>query len=217
MDILGFISFLLLALIAAQRLFPTNCNGNMQKTSLAISLVFLCSRSLFTLFLPPSDTLCSSSLVAASSDTNWRCAVQGTFMMFGAYAAALLCSVRSYEVFAVVVFGSHWLRGWKWCVVWNGVCWGVPLVVSLAAVGTGSIGFIATRFCGPRFNLQEGLILYPLIGLSIPALIAEVWFLTRCVIVCVQARGREVLTGRFFEGRERGVRARRRGLQKRIL
>jgi hypothetical protein len=33
--------------------------------------------------------------------------------------------------------------------------------------------------------LQEGLILYPLIGLSIPALIAEVWFLTRCVIVCV--------------------------------
>jgi hypothetical protein len=97
-------------------------------------------------------------------------------------------------------------------VVWNGVCWGVPLVVSLAAVGTGSIGFIATRFCGPRFELQEGLILYPLIGLSIPALIAEVWFLTRCVIVCVHVWARS-LTDRYFEGRDRGVKVRRGGLQ----
>jgi len=51
MDTIGVISFILLiTLILAQRLFPKKCNGNMQKTSLAISLAFLSSRTIFTLF-----------------------------------------------------------------------------------------------------------------------------------------------------------------------
>jgi Slime mold cyclic AMP receptor len=163
MDALGFISFILgLLTISSQRLFPQKSNGNMQKTSMSICVLFLSARTIFTLFQPVQRTLCTSPIESATSDTNWRCAFQGFLVVFGAYGAVLWCSVRSYEVFAVVVFGTK-MRTGMWLLMWNTICWGVPLVVAIAAVATGSINFIATYFCGPRFDLQKGLIAYPLI------------------------------------------------------
>jgi hypothetical protein len=85
--------------------------------------------------------------------------------MVGAYASTLWCSVRSYEVFAVVVFGSR-LKSSFWKGIWNVICWGVPIVVSVAAISTDSFSFIATYFCGPKIAKQSGLILYPLIVIS---------------------------------------------------
>src|SRR5579859_1343148 len=182
-DVLGFISFVLLMfLVAGQRLFPKKCNGNLQKTCMALSVACLSSRTMFILFAGPEATLCSSAIESATSATNWRCAAQGFLLIFGTYASALWCSVRSYEVFAVVVFGYN-TRTWYWALLCTGICWGIPLIVAVAALGTNSLSFVMTYFCAPRLELQSSLMLWPLIAITIPALVAEIWFLARVMVV----------------------------------
>jgi Slime mold cyclic AMP receptor len=161
-DIVGFISFLLtLSNVAAQRLFPEKCNGNMQKTSVALAISILNARCIFTLFRPPVETLCSSAIESAASTSNWRCALQGFMVMFGAYSATLWASLRLYEVFAMVVFG--YTRSTAWLIGHNLVCWGAPLAIAVGTVATGSLSFIGSYFCGPRVDILPGLLLYPLI------------------------------------------------------
>lgn len=162
LDAIGLISFfLVLSLVGAQRLFPEKCNGNMQKTSVAVALLFLNGRAMFTVFAPPTTTLCVSAIESATARTNWRCALQGFMVVFGSYAASLWCSVRSYEVFAVVVFG--YTRTTAWIVGTNLLCWGAPMIIAVAAVGTGSLSFVSTYFCAPSLGLLSGFVLYPLI------------------------------------------------------
>ena len=95
-----------------------------KKKFLAIALTFLGSGTMLTLFLPPQETLCSSSVEGATLDTNWRPALRGFLMVFGATTAILWCSIRSYEVSSVAVFGSK-RRSGVWIVVSNAICWGI--------------------------------------------------------------------------------------------
>jgi hypothetical protein len=165
-DIINVISAILcVILLITYLVLPTSSQANYPKVCLAISLIMLNGAGFFTLTRSIRDrTLCNDHLSSANY-TNWRCALQGFFVVVGAHGAALWVSVRVYTLFSLVVMGKTG-GGWKLFVMENLFAWGIPLVFAIITLATRKTRFVYGRWCGPNLSLAPIVIYYPIIVLG---------------------------------------------------
>ena len=163
-DAMAFISLLLISvLLLSYLLIPTKSQANMQKISGTIALWILISIKCFTMFQSYSKTLCQSAFLGATF-RNPRCGVQAVLLTFGTHAVALWASMRAYTVLALITYQKSF-TSLRWRVAMNVVCWGIPLLVAVAAIATRMVGYGFGAICGPRANLQPAFFSIPILVL----------------------------------------------------
>ena len=161
-DALAFVSLLLIfSILLSYILFPKKSRANMQKISLAISLLIITSPRLFTMFQDHSVTFCESELVPATF-LNLRCGMQAFLMIFGTHAAVLWASMRAYSVLALITYQRSFTST-RWIVGINVVCWGIPLAFSTGLILSKTVAYSFSGFCGPKASLQPSLFFLPLL------------------------------------------------------
>ena len=162
-DIINVISAILcFILLLTYLVLPSSSQANYPKVCLAISLFMLNGAGFFTITPAVRNlTLCNDAISSANY-TNWRCMLQGLFVVVGAHGAALWVSVRVYTLFALVVMGKTG-GGWKLFVAENLFAWGIPFTFGIITLASKQTRFIYGRWCGPNSNLAPAVLYYPII------------------------------------------------------
>jgi hypothetical protein len=145
----------------------------MQKISLAVSLWILTSTRLFTMFQDYSVTFCETDIIPATF-LNARCGTQAFLVTFGTHSAALWASLRAYTVLALIIYQRSFTST-RWIIAINAICWGIPLAFATGVIGSKTVGYGFSGFCGPKASLQPFLFFLPILVLSqIESLITDI-------------------------------------------
>lgn len=182
--------FLMMALVIMLLAFPKTMVRTKYNLGMSISLMFFHMPEVFHLFGPLEKTLCVDAITTATARTNWRCALQGGLLVYGALSTALWSATRITTLFCALRYKIV-LSGPMETLAMVLICSGVPLVQAALGIGLNFIQYDLGHICVPEISFRGYLILWgPALAISVPFLCMHI--ATFALIGKSLRRGRDI-------------------------
>lgn len=162
--------FLMIILVVVLLVWPRQMMRTKYALGMAISLVFFHSPEVLQLFEPMEKTLCADETRLASARTNWRCALQGGLLIYGALSTSLWSATRIITLFCALKYRIV-LSGNTETFIMIFICSILPLFQAGLGIGFNIVRYDIGHLCSARINAAGYLILWgPCIIILVPFL-----------------------------------------------
>ncbi|KAI8802109.1 hypothetical protein BJ742DRAFT_834609 [Cladochytrium replicatum] len=124
-------------------------------------------------FMSPSKVFCKDEITLASQSNNWLCGITGAFFIFGMLSTAtwstfMLVNIHVQAVWQSSILGHYYL-------VHHVICWGVPLLLTISTVFTGSIRYDFGPVCFASEETATFIIFIPIFLIVLPGMLLHIY------------------------------------------
>lgn len=147
------VSFVLMAILTILLLmFPVQLGRTKYNMGLAIGLTFFHAPEMVNLFGSLQATLCSDDTAKAVASSNWRCALQGSLVVYGSLSTILWSAMRIMTLHCALAYRIV-LSGQTETASMIFICSVVPLFHVILGFVTNAITYQAGHICTPTIDL----------------------------------------------------------------